>query len=129
VDKPRILVVDDDPNMLLLIRYNLEQRGLAVTSAGDGPEGLRLATEEPFDLIILDVMLPGFSGFELCARLRETERGRDVPVLLLTARSQAGDFEQASRAGATDYVLKPFDPVALAEQVEATVRARAGTDS
>lgn len=120
---PRILVVDDDPNMQLLIRFNLEQKGYTVDTAGDGAEGLARAQSAPFDLVILDVMLPEISGFDLCEQLR---REYDYPVLLLTARSQMEDFEQASRVGATDYILKPFDPLALADQVASHLASRGG---
>ena len=127
MEAPRILVVDDDPNMLLLVRFNLEQRGWTVVTADDGPSGLKLATEQRFDLVILDLMLPGISGFDVCRGLRAGDSNRDVPVLMLTARSQMDDFEEASRVGATDYVLKPFDPIALADQVAAHIASRAGS--
>ena len=111
----RILVVDDDPNMLLLVDYNLRKKGYEVETASDAETGLELAREGRFDLLILDLMLPGFTGFEICDRLRQEERFRDTPILMLTARSQIEDFEEASRVGVTDYITKPFDPIALAE--------------
>ena len=114
----RILIVDDDPNMLLLMEFNLAARGYAIEKATEGPSGVRRAVEGGFDLVILDVMLPGISGFRILESLREDPRGRDVPVLLVTARSRMEDFERASRAGATDYIMKPFDPIALVEQVD-----------
>ena len=127
MEEPRILVVDDDPNMLLLVRFNLEQRGWTVVTAEDGPTGLELATGQRFDLVILDLMLPGASGFDVCRGLRAEGPNREAPVLMLTARSQMRDFEEASRAGATDYVLKPFDPISLADQVAAHLAARSGS--
>ena len=129
MEKPRILVVDDDPNMLLLVRFNLEQRDWAVETAEDGPSGLERVLSEPFDLVILDLMLPGASGFDLCRALRADGPNQDVPVLMLTARSQMGDFEEAHKAGATDYVMKPFDPIALSDQVAAHLAARSGSGS
>jgi two-component system alkaline phosphatase synthesis response regulator PhoP len=129
VEAPRILVVDDDPNMLLLIRFNLERRGWTVVTAEDGPTGLELATGQRFDVVILDLMLPGMSGFDVCRGLRAGGESRDVPVLMLTARSQMDDFEEASRVGATDYLLKPFDPMALMEQVAAHLASRSGSGS
>jgi DNA-binding response OmpR family regulator len=123
----RILVVDDDPNMLLLIDYNLSQRGYRVETSTDGPTGLRRALEGDFDLLILDVMLPGLSGFRITESLRGDPRGRDVPILLVTARSRMEDFEEASQVGATEYITKPFDPIALVEQVDSILRSSTGT--
>ncbi|MCA9751640.1 MAG: response regulator [bacterium] len=129
MNPPRILIVDDDPNMCLLVRFNLERRGWQVVTADDGLQGLELALNEPFDVVILDVMLPGASGFEVCAGIRRKHPASKLPVLLLTARSQMDDFETASNVGATDYVMKPFDPILLADQVAALLGDRAGAQS
>jgi DNA-binding response OmpR family regulator len=123
----RILVVDDDPNMLLLIDFNLSARGHDVEKVTDGPTGLRRALEGGFDLVILDVMLPGLSGFRIAQSLREDPRGRDVPILLVTARSRTEDFERASLVAATDYITKPFDPIALVDQVDRILGVTPGT--
>ena len=114
----KILVVDDDPNMLLLIDFNLSQRGYAVTTATDGATALQLAQHGSFDLLILDLMLPGLTGFQITERLRRLPRFSAIPILLVTARSRMEDFERASQVGATDYITKPFDPIALVEQVD-----------
>jgi DNA-binding response OmpR family regulator len=117
MNSAKILVVDDDPSVLLLIEFNLKQRGYSVETATDAPSALHKALEGDFDLLILDVMLPGFSGFQLCERLRRERRFLDTPILLVTARSQVEDFEEAAKVGATDYITKPFDPAALVRQV------------
>ena len=121
----RILIVDDDPNMLLLMQFNLEKRGHEVLTADNADHALELARNHDFELFLLDVMLPGRSGFELCSALRLDPRYNRTPVLLVTARSQMEDFDLATRHGATDYVTKPFDPILLADQVDEHLAARA----
>ncbi|HKH88544.1 MAG TPA: response regulator transcription factor [Acidimicrobiales bacterium] len=116
----RVLVVEDSERMAGLLRRALEEEGYAVDVAADGPEGLWLATENPYGAIVLDVMLPGFDGFELCKRLRQADIW--VPVLMLTARDEIGDRVRGLDAGADDYLVKPFSLLELAARLRALSR-------
>jgi two-component system OmpR family response regulator len=116
----RVLVVEDDTRMSRLLKRGLEEEGHAVDLAGDGPEGLWLATENPYAAIVLDVMLPGFDGFELCRKLRAA--GVWAPVLMLTARDAVNDRVRGLDAGADDYMVKPFSLLELAARLRALVR-------
>ena len=98
--------MEDEARMAGLLRRALREEGHAVDVAADGPEGLWLATENSYGAIVLDVMLPGLDGFQLCRRLRES--GRWVPVLMLTARDAVSDRVRGLDAGADDYLVKPF---------------------
>jgi len=106
--------------MSRLLKRGLEEEGHAVDLAGDGPDGLWLATENPYAAIVLDVMLPGFDGFELCRKLRGA--GVWVPVLMLTARDAVNDRVRGLDAGADDYLVKPFSLLELAARLRALVR-------
>jgi two-component system OmpR family response regulator len=116
----RVLVVEDEARMAGLLKRALQEEGHAVDVAADGPEGLWLATENPFEAIVLDVMLPGLDGVQLCRRLRES--GSWVPVLMLTARDGVGDRVQGLDAGADDYLVKPFSLLELAARLRALAR-------
>ena len=116
----RVLVVEDEIRMARLLKRGLEEEGHAVDIAQDGPEGLWLATENPYGAIVLDVMLPGYDGFELCRRLRAD--GKWMPVLMLTARDSVGDRVRGLDAGADDYLVKPFSLLELAARLRALSR-------
>ena len=116
----RVLVVEDETRMARLVKRGLEEEGHAVDVAGDGPEGLWLATENRYAAVVLDVMLPGFDGFELCRRLRAA--GVWAPVLMLTARDAVGDRVRGLDAGADDYLVKPFSLLELAARLRALAR-------
>jgi two-component system OmpR family response regulator len=116
----RVLVVEDDLRMASLLKRGLEEEGHAVDVAGDGPNGLWMATEFPYGAIVLDIMLPGFDGFELCRRLREA--GIWMPVLMLTARDEVGDRVRGLDVGADDYLVKPFSLLELAARLRAISR-------
>ena len=116
----RVLVVEDEVRMAGLLERALREEGHAVDVAADGPEGLWLATENAYGAIVLDVMLPGLDGFQLCRRLRES--GRWVPVLMLTARDAVGDRVRGLDAGADDYLVKPFSLLELAARLRALAR-------
>jgi two-component system, OmpR family, response regulator len=116
----RVLVIEDEVRMARLLKRALEEEGHAVDIAGDGPDGLWMATENAYAAIVLDVMLPGFDGFELCRRLREA--GIWVPVLMLTARDEVGDRVRGLDAGADDYLVKPFSLLELAARLRALAR-------
>jgi len=116
----RVLVVEDEVRMAGLLERALREEGHAVDVAADGPEGLWLATENAYGAIVLDVMLPGLDGFQLCRRLRQS--GRWVPVLMLTARDAVGDRVRGLDAGADDYLIKPFSLIELAARLRALAR-------
>src|ERR1035441_4153038 len=116
----RVLVVEDAERMAELLRRALEEEGHAVDLARDGPDGVWLATENPYGAIVLDVMLPGFDGFEVCRRLRSAEIW--VPVLMLTARDEVGDRVRGLDSGADDYLVKPFSLMELAARLRALAR-------
>jgi len=116
----RVLVVEDETRMARIVKRGLEEEGHAVDVAADGPEGLWMATENAYAAIVLDVMLPGFDGFELCRRLRAA--GIWAPVLMLTARDAVGDRVRGLDAGADDYLVKPFSLLELAARLRALAR-------
>lgn len=118
----RVLVVEDDPALSVLLRYNLEQRGYAVEDAGDGAQALALLRRAPPDAVVLDWMLPGLSGVEICRAMRRHPRLRAVPVLMLTARAADEDAVQALDAGADDHLAKPFSIETLAARLRALLR-------
>ena len=115
----RVLVVDDDPTVSDVVRRYLERAGFAVDRAGDGPTALAIAAERSPDLVVLDLMLPGMSGLEVCQRLR---RDSDVPVVMLTALGEESDRVVGFETGADDYVTKPFSPRELALRVQSVLR-------
>jgi DNA-binding response OmpR family regulator len=120
----RILVVDDDPKTVAAVRLYLEHAGFEVVPASDGRQALALAlAEPPPDLIVLDLMLPGLDGLEVCRQLRETSR---IPVIMLTARATEEDRLGGLDLGADDYVVKPFSPRELAARVRAVLRRAPG---
>jgi len=122
----RILLVEDEPGLVLTLTDRLRSEGYDVASATDGTSGLARASSEKFDVILLDVMLPGASGFDVCRDLRQ--RGVQTPVIMLTARGQVVDKVLGLKIGADDYVTKPFDMLELLARVEVQIRrASAGS--
>jgi len=125
-DPRTVLVVEDEPNIRELVALHLQLDGWTVTSTGDGQDALRLARAEPFDLVILDLMLPGLDGMTVLRALRREAAG-DVPVLLLTARREESDKVLGLESGADDYLTKPFGVRELVARARAlTRRPRAG---
>ncbi len=118
-----VLIVDDDPGIRASLRQALAYEGYRVSVAEDGRSALRAAREQPPDVVVLDVMLPGIDGVEVCRRLRE---GGDVPVLMLTARDGISDRVNGLDAGADDYLVKPFALDELFARLRALLRRRAG---
>lgn len=117
----RVLVIDDEAPIRLLCRVNLEAEGMSVLEAGDGPSGLEKAGSEQPDVILLDVMMPGLDGYEVCARIREDPELATVPVFFLTARAQDDDVARGYALGVVDYVTKPFDPELLVNAVQIAI--------
>ncbi len=122
----RVLVVEDDPAMTVALRDGFAYEGYAVQVATDGEAGLQFATMEEFDLIILDVMMPKLSGFDVCKQLRSA--GHDIPIIMLTARGQEIDKVIGLKTGADDYVTKPFSFLELMARVEAVLRRAQRTE-
>jgi two-component system phosphate regulon response regulator PhoB len=118
----RILVVDDEPDITALVAYHLAKAGYRVSTAANGPDALKAAREERPDIVILDIMLPGVSGYDVLAELRRREETRDVGVILLTARREEPDRIRGLSLGADDYLTKPFSPTELALRVNALLR-------
>jgi two-component system alkaline phosphatase synthesis response regulator PhoP len=116
----RILLVEDESGLVMTLTDRLTSEGYVVVAATDGETGLALATNESFDLIILDVMLPGRGGFDVCRDLRQ--RGVATPIIMLTARGQTSDKVVGLKIGADDYVTKPFEMMELLARVEAQLR-------
>jgi DNA-binding response OmpR family regulator len=119
----RILVVDDDPNVAEVVSRYLEVEGYSVETVGDGKAALDRALADPPDLVVLDLMLPGMSGLEVCRRLRALA---PVPVIMLTARGEESDRVVGLELGADDYVAKPFSPKELVARVRAVLRRASG---
>jgi DNA-binding response OmpR family regulator len=119
-----VLVADDDADIVRFVEVNLLLEGFQVVTARDGQEALTKALEIEPDVVLLDVLMPRIDGYTVCARLRADHRGAAIPVILLTANFITADQEIARRAGADDFVVKPFDPNDLMARVKELVRAR-----
>jgi two-component system, OmpR family, phosphate regulon response regulator PhoB len=118
----RILVVDDEPDITALVAYHLAKASYRVTTASNGRDALRAAREERPDLIVLDLMLPGLSGYEVLAELRRQDETKDIGVIVLTARKEEPDRIKGLSLGADDYLQKPFSPAELVLRVGAVLR-------
>ena len=126
----KILIVDDDPDMRPLIRLTLAKLGHQPSLAATGTEGLHMAESEPFDLMVLDLMMPDIDGYEVMRRLRANPATQSLPIIVLTARSQAADYDSAMESGADAYLPKPFDPDALNRRIgELLKRAEAAKET
>ena len=123
--KGTVLVIDDEKDLIELVRYNLDKEGFQVISALDGEAGLALATTELPDAVVVDLMLPGIDGLEVCRRLRTGERTAKIPVIMLTAKASESDRVVGLELGADDYVTKPFSPRELAARLKAVLRRTA----
>lgn len=122
MSKPRLLLVEDDRALADLLIWHFERGGFEVRRTGDGDEALMLAQEEQPDIVILDWMIEGISGLEVCRRLRRKERTGNVPIIMLTARGEESDRVRGLDTGADDYVTKPFSPRELMSRVAAVLR-------
>jgi two-component system response regulator RegX3 len=118
---PRVLLVDDEQDIAEPVTYALERGGFQVMSTGDGPTALDVARRELFDVVVLDIMLPGMSGIDICRTLREES---DVPIVMLTARDSEVDRVLGLELGADDYVTKPFSTAELVSRIRAILRRR-----
>src|SRR6266705_6479549 len=118
----RVLIVDDDPDILRLVSYNLKQAGFEAITADTGRKALETIQRRPPDLIILDVMLPDVDGMEVCRTLRGHDSSRLIPIIMLTARGEEIDRVVGFELGADDYVMKPFSPRELVLRVKSILR-------
>jgi phosphate regulon transcriptional regulator PhoB len=125
VSKKKILVVDDEPDIVELISYNLKKEGFDIVSALDGEEALNNIKNHTFDFVILDLMLPGIQGMELCRILRNDPKTKNLPIIMLTAKGEEIDRILGLEIGADDYMAKPFSPRELVARVNAVSRRSA----
>ncbi len=120
--RPLVLVVEDEAALATMLRYNLEKQGFRVDEAVDGQEALMRLSEATPDIVLLDWMLPGLSGLEVCRQIRRRPTTRDVPVIMVTARTEEQDTVRGLNTGADDYVTKPFNMEALLARMRALLR-------
>jgi two-component system phosphate regulon response regulator PhoB len=120
--KPLVLVVEDEAALVTMLRYNLEKQGFRVEEAGDGQEALTRIAEAQPDLVLLDWMLPVMSGIEVCRQIRRRSATRDLPVIMVTARTEDQDAARGLDLGADDYITKPFSMEALLARMRALLR-------
>ncbi len=128
-ERKKVLVVEDEQDIRELLRFNLEQEGFHVVEAGDGELALALARRERPAVIILDIMLPGMSGLDICRTLRQEEETARVPIVMLTAKAAESDKVVGLEIGADDYVTKPFSPRELLARVRAVLRRAQGPET
>ncbi len=120
--KPLVLVVEDEAALATMLRYNLEKQGFRVEEAADGPEALNRIAEAAPDLVLLDWMLPAMSGLEVCRQIRRRPGTRELPVIMVTARTEDQDAVRGLNTGADDYITKPFSMEALLARIRALLR-------
>ncbi len=117
MEKHKIMVVDDEPDIVKLVKISLEMANYEVIEVFSGIEALEKTKDVVPALFLLDIMMPEMSGYEVCEKLKADERTKHVPVVILTAKGQKGDVEQGIKVGADGYIIKPFDPYELGEQI------------
>jgi two-component system phosphate regulon response regulator PhoB len=122
LSRPLVLVVEDEAALATMLRYNLEKQGFRVEEAADGQEALTRVAESPPDIVLLDWMLPAMSGIEVCRQLRRRSATRDLPVIMVTARTEDQDAVRGLNTGADDYITKPFSIDALLARMRALLR-------
>lgn len=121
-----ILVVEDDENIQQLVGYNLAKAGFHVLYADNGEQALSVIKREKPELIVLDLMLPGLSGFEICKLVRKDPKTKNLPIVMLTAKSEENDMAAGLDIGADDYITKPFSPKILISRIKAALRRKEG---
>ncbi len=122
MSKEKLLVVDDEEDILELLRFNLVREGYDVVCAATGEDALRQVDGKQFDLIILDLMLPGIDGLDVARRLKKTTKSQDLPIIMLTAKGEEADVVAGLELGADDYIAKPFSPRVLIARIKAVLR-------
>ena len=118
MERKRILVVDDEIYIVHILEFSLNMEGYEVISATNGEEALSKTAKEPPDLVVLDIMMPGMGGYEVCRHLRADERTRHIPIIFLSAKDSPCDRDQGLELGANAYITKPFGPRRLIEEIE-----------
>lgn len=116
---PMLLVIEDDQNLSKLLEYNLDRAGFKCHLASSGEQGLEQLSMKSFDLVLLDIMLPGMDGFEVCRHIRQNQRHKDLPIIMLTAKGEEIDRILGFELGVDDYVVKPFSPRELTLRIRA----------
>ncbi len=129
MEKLTILVVDDEDDILELVQYNLTREGYGVLRAGTGEGGLAIAESKLPDMVILDLMLPGLDGLEVCKRLKGSGRTKHIPIIMLTAKGEEADIVTGLELGADDYITKPFSPKELVARIRAIIRRKEPQDA
>ncbi len=124
MSKEHILVVDDEEDILELVRYNLAKEGYQVTGALTGEDALQKARSDAFDLIVLDLMLPGIDGLEVTKRLKNSPKTEQVPIVMLSAKGEEADIVTGLELGADDYITKPFSPRVMIARVRTALRRK-----
>ena len=122
MNKAKILVVDDEKDIIELVSYNLEKEGFKVISATAGEKALELVSNEEPEIIILDLMLPGIDGLDVCRELKRSDQTSSIPIIMLTAKGEESDIVIGLELGADDYITKPFSPRVLVARVKAVLR-------
>jgi two-component system alkaline phosphatase synthesis response regulator PhoP len=129
MNKGTVLVIDDEKDLIELVRYNLEREGFDVIASADGPSGLDIARQHKPDLIVLDLMMPGMDGLEVCRQLRSDSRTSQLPVIMLSAKAAEADRIVGLELGSDDYITKPFSPRELVARIKAVMRRSAMQES
>lgn len=124
VINPQVLIIEDEEDIRELVRYNLERDNFTVSGAESGEAGLKTAVQKKPDLILLDLMLPGKDGLQICRELKQQETLRDIPVVMMTAKGEESDIVTGLELGAEDYIVKPFSPKVLVARVKAVLRRK-----
>lgn len=124
----KVLVVDDDPDIIFITHTFLTKEGYEVVLAEDGVEGLQRILEEAPDVVVLDVMMPGIDGFEVCKRIKQGERAASLPIIMLSAKAGVSDIERGFACGADEYITKPFEPSELLDAISRLTRQTLGVE-
>ncbi|NLI40799.1 MAG: response regulator transcription factor [Caldisericales bacterium] len=122
--RENILVVDDEEDILELLRYNLAKNGFNVTTATSGEDAFKITKTKTFDIILLDLMLPGIDGLDVCKEFKKNQSTSSIPIIMLTAKGEEADIVAGLELGADDYVTKPFSPRVLVSRIRAVLRRR-----
>lgn len=124
MSRGKILVVDDEEDILELVRFNLDKENYDIVCAESGEKALELAGQDSFDLIVLDLMLPGLDGLEVTQKLKSSPTAKSIPIVMLTAKGEEADIVSGLELGADDYITKPFSPRILLARIRAVLRRR-----
>jgi len=122
--RERILIIEDEEDIQELLQYNLSKEGLRTIAALSGEDGLKKARKEPVDLVLLDLMLPGMDGLDVCRSLKKDEKTRNIPLVMLTAKGEEADVVAGLELGADDYIVKPFSPKILIARIKTVLRRK-----